>query len=321
MFDYIRLIKKSIKSHTLFTDCFGYGLVASGFADKYLAGLVTMYKNYYWLSKRYRVQRQDIRPVPQKEDKDYVWICWLQGLDNAPEIVKHCYDSIQYWLKDKEIIVITAENYSQYVEFPQYIIEKWEKGVITNTHFSDLLRLELLIRYGGLWLDATTYFTDKLPEYIEKSDFFVYRNGWMDMEMINMGSWFIFSRYTNNILLLETRKLLYEYWSKMNYMKNYFLLHMFFRMVTDVYQEEWSEVPMINQIDQHFLMNELDHIYNQEQCKRILDLSPIHKLTYKIATEKEDITAQYLDELYKCADICKYLEKESIYESKDIYDK
>lgn len=299
MFDYIRLIKKSIKSHTVFTDCFGYGLVASGFADKYLAGLVTMYKSYHWLSKRYRVQRQEIKPVPQKADKDYVWICWLQGMENAPKIIKHCYDSVQYWLKDKEIVVITAENYSQYVEFPDYIIEKWKKGVISNTHFSDLLRLELLIHYGGLWLDATTYMTGRMPGYVMKSDFFVYRNGWMDMEMINMGNWFIFSRYTNNILLIETRNLLYEYWSKMNYVKNYFLFHMFFRMVTDVYREEWEKVPMFNQVDQHLLINELQKEFDKERCEVILGVSSVHKLTYKIQTQEEFNTTKYLGVLYK----------------------
>ena len=87
--------------------------------------------------------------------------------------------------------------------------------------------------HGGLWIDSTTYMTGTIPAYIDDSNFFVYRNGWMDMEMINMGSWLIFSKYTNNIILLETQSLLYAYWKKYNYIKNYFLMHIFFRMVTD----------------------------------------------------------------------------------------
>ena len=96
---------------------------------------------------------------------------------------------------------------NEYVQFPDYIVRKWKEGVISNTHLSDLLRLELLIRYGGLWIDSTTYMTGTIPAYIDDSNFFVYRNGWMDMEMINMGSWLIFSKYTNNIILLETQSL------------------------------------------------------------------------------------------------------------------
>lgn len=42
MFDYKRLIYKSIKSHTLWGDIFSYSLIKMGFADKYLAGLVSI---------------------------------------------------------------------------------------------------------------------------------------------------------------------------------------------------------------------------------------------------------------------------------------
>lgn len=225
----IELVKKSMKSKTLLTDMFGSGLIVTGFADKYLAGQVTMYKSFKWLEKKYQKDVRVKKKLKSEENiqKEYVWFCWLQGIENAPKLVQDCYASIKYWLKDKEIIVITESNYKEYVEFPDYIIEKWKKGIITNTHFSDLLRIELLINHGGLWLDATTYLTGTLPNYISENDFFVYRNGWMDMEMINMGSWLISSKKTNNFLLVETRRLLYKYWEKNNFMKNYFLMHMF----------------------------------------------------------------------------------------------
>lgn len=295
------LILKSMQSKTLLTDIFGYGLVVTNFADKYLAGQLTMYKEYSWLKRKFGKEVQDYSKikVESNEGKDCVWVCWLQGIDNAPQLVKDCYDSVSYWLKDKEIIVITEENYKDYVQFPEYIIEKWKKGIISNTHFSDLLRLELLIKYGGLWLDATTYLTGVLPDYIKKNDFFVYRNGWMDMEMINMGSWFIYSKRTNNLLLLETRRLLYKYWKKYNYIKNYFLMHMFFRMVTDKNQETWKKVPVINQIDSHLLMQELNNEYDNKRYREIIKLTSVHKLTYKGISNKKNTMAKYLNELYK----------------------
>lgn len=255
------------------------------------------------VKKRFRKEVQtkeelELNEMPAK--KDYVWFCWLQGIDSAPKLVQDCYNSIRYWLKDKEIIVITKENYKQYVEFPDYIIEKWEKGIISNTHFSDLLRLELLIRHGGLWLDATTYLTGPLPNYIEDNNFFVYRNGWMDMEMINMGSWLMYSKKSNNYLLTETRKLLYKYWKKYNYLKNYFLLHMFFRMVTDENPEEWEKVPMISQIDSHYMMRELNRKYNEERCIEIMKITSVHKLTYKFETGNiENKIVDNLENLYR----------------------
>lgn len=126
--------------------------------------------------------------------------------------------------------------------------------------------------------------TGTIPAYIDDSNFFVYRNGWMDMEMINMGSWLIFSKYTNNKILLETQSLLYAYWKKYNYIKNYFLMHIFFRMVTDANPELWEQVPAMNHIDSHLLMQELPKHYDENRCQQIMRLTPIHKLTYKVET-------------------------------------
>ena len=38
-------------------------------------------------------------------------------------------------------------------------MEKHKNNIIDNTHFSDLLRLELLIKYGGTWIDASVLIT------------------------------------------------------------------------------------------------------------------------------------------------------------------
>lgn len=297
------LIRKSIGQRTLLTDIFGFSLTKLGFADKYLAGQLTMYKSYSWVKKHFKkdlkqIQAERSTNQPGRIAEKKVWICWLQGMENAPKIVQDCYESVCYWMKDWNITVITEDNMNQYVTFPDYIISKWKAGIISNTHLSDLLRLELLIRYGGLWLDSTTYMTGVLPSYIINSNFFVYRNGWMDMEMINMGSWLMYSKYTNNKMLCETQSLLYKYWGRYSFIKNYFLMHMFFRMVTDENQGLWNQVPMINHIDSHFLMQELQKKYDALRCKQIIQLTPIHKLTYKVEN-LNGATAEKLGVLFK----------------------
>ena len=300
-------IQKSIRSHTLLTDVFGYGLIKLGFADTYLAGLVTMYHSYYRLAKKFGQladklaeadQSRHTQAMEKPESSRRVWVCWFQGMNQAPQIVQDSYASIQYWLKDWEITVITADTYMQYANIPDYIVDKWQQGIISDAHFSDILRLDLLVQHGGLWLDATTFLSGPLPEYILGSDFFVYRNGWMDQEIINMGSWLMFSKYTNNKILIETQSLLYAYWKKYNYIKNYFVMHIFFRMVTDANPELWEQVPAINHIDSHLLMQELPKCYDENRCQQIMRLTPIHKLTYKVETSS-GATAEKLGVLFK----------------------
>ena len=88
-----------------------------------------------------------------------VWVCWFQGMEHAPEIVRICHTSLRRYITDREIIVLTDDNISQYVTFPEHIRMKYQKGLIPMAHYSDLLRLEVLTRYGGTWIDSTVLCT------------------------------------------------------------------------------------------------------------------------------------------------------------------
>ena len=301
-------MSKSIASRTLFTDAASVGLMACGFGDKYLVGLNSMYKSYKWVNKKmtpfYRHYLANANENPTtvadttRSPSRTAWVCWLQGIESAPTVVKHCYASINKWLHDWNVVLITADNFSDYATLPDFIIDKWKSGMISNTHFSDILRLQLLIEDGGLWLDATTMLTGAIPDYVIQSRFFVFHNGWMDEEMINMASWFIYSAQPQYKLLVQTRDLLYEYWQKFNFLKNYFLLHMLFRMVTDANTETWDTIPYYNQIDNHLLMNELVKPFDARRVDQIKALTTIHKLTYKLPECGPDGTVSHLEEIY-----------------------
>lgn len=109
----------------------------------------------YW--DKYR--RPTIMPEISAGMQDKIWVCWWQGFDNAPEIVKTCINSIIRNAGDKEVIIITEDNYRQYVAFPEWIEQKRNLNIISRTMLSDLLRMNLLASYGGIWLDATFFCT------------------------------------------------------------------------------------------------------------------------------------------------------------------
>lgn len=97
--------------------------------------------------------------MAEKSNKK-IWVMWQQGFENAPSIVKRCISSVyQQKNKDMQVIEINDDNLTQYVDFPDYIMEKYQSGLITRTHFSELVRIKLLAKYGGIWLDATDFLT------------------------------------------------------------------------------------------------------------------------------------------------------------------
>lgn len=97
-----------------------------------------------------------------------VWICWWQGMDNAPDLVKRCMESVIANAGAHQVTVITEDNYKDYVNLPAFVEEKYRKGIISRTHYSDILRLALLAEHGGMWLDATFFCTGPaLAGYME----------------------------------------------------------------------------------------------------------------------------------------------------------
>ena len=107
--------------------------------------------------------------IPEQDEnyKDCIWICWWQGMKNAPDIVKKCVESIRIHAENHKIVIITDENYKEFVTFPTWLEEKYKRGIITKTHLSDLLRISLLAQYGGIWLDSTFFCTGDLQPYFD----------------------------------------------------------------------------------------------------------------------------------------------------------
>lgn len=227
----------------------------------------------------------------ESNKSNYVWVCWLQGIENAPEIVKRCYASLEENIKGKEIILLTSENLSQYIQFPEYIIEKYNNAVICNAHFADLVRLEVLIKYGGTWIDSTVLCTSSnIPNYMLDSELFVFQNmkPGLDGQATRISNWFI-SAYSNNPILLLVRELLYEYWKKNNVVIDYYIFHDFFELAIEAYPDEWKKVIPFNNATPHILLINLFEEYNASLYNATIEQCCFHKLTYKFTEEKEKI--------------------------------
>ena len=255
------------------------------------------------LRKKYRksiTSFQEQYTVANMQRSNKVWVCWLQGMENAPGLVQTCYRSLQAHLTDRQIILLTENNYRDYVNFPAHIQDKIDRGIITKTHFSDLLRLELLLNQGGTWIDATVFCSGgNIPGYMLDSDLFVFQTlkPGLDGHSTCLSSWFM-TACTNHPILLLTRHLLYEYWEKHNKMKDYFLLHDFFQLAMEAYPEAWSKViPFCNSVP-HILLLRLFEPYSEEVWQATCAQTPFHKLTYKFSSEDALAEGTYYAQLF-----------------------
>lgn len=293
----IKLLKQYWQGGALFTGIGQFLLLGKSRTALEILRLSTTLKTKQKLEKKYKWKLEEFdKTYIEKEHKasDTIWICWFQGMDNAPDLVKKCYQSVVENNPDKKVIVITEKNISDYVTFPEYIVTKWKHGVITHTHMTDLLRLELLITYGGLWLDATVLCTGTAPEYFFGSDLFFFQTlkPGRDGHASYISSWLMEAK-TNNKILMATRELCYEYWKTNNTMWDYFLLHDFMSIVLEKYEEDWKKIIPRDNATPHILLLRLFDKYDEKTWAVIKSQTQFHKLTYKFGEEKQKEQGTY----------------------------
>ncbi|WP_430495679.1 capsular polysaccharide synthesis protein [Leuconostoc mesenteroides] len=227
-----------------------------------------------------------------------VWTMWLQGLEKAPEVVKVAIQSIELALPNQQVIVLTRDNFQQYVDIPANITNKWEHGVISNTHFSDIVRMELLIQNGGTWFDATIMLDrnfDLLQNILDSNKTFFFQNlrpGQMG-NSIWLSTWFIHTR-SNEPTLIRVREILYDYWEHHNYLIDYFLFHIIWHLVYEMHDDEYKKIKQISNSIPLQLMYLLNEKNSETLTEEILHDFPLQKLTYKNISDDKGTTYWYL---------------------------
>lgn len=295
----LELLKRYWKGGAFFTAASQFFLLGKSRTALEILRLSAGLKTKQKLEKKYRSRLQEFdsnyNTALPHETSNKVWICWFQGMEKAPGLIQKCYQSVKENMSEREIIALTVDNIKDYIDFPDYINEKWKSGVITHTHMTDLLRLELLIKYGGMWLDATVFCSGgEIAPYFFDSDLFFYQclKPGRDGHSTYMSSW-LMSAKTNNKILMAVRYLCYEYWKEYDSMVDYFLFHDFMSIVLDYYPKDWSKIVPRDNATPHELLLRLFEPYDEDIWVAIKGQTPFHKLSYKYEKEKEIMQNTY----------------------------
>lgn len=186
--------------------------------------------------------------------------------------------------------MIDERNFTDYIELPGPIVDKYKSGVISPALFSDLIRLRLLNRYGGTWIDATILCTAAPAPYIvEDSEFFIYRTVHMDAynSATRIESWFI-SSVSAHPLLLFTQELLEKYCLHYSFAADYLIFYDFFELACEAFPELWGAASTDPRANALLLHESWGKPYTPERFAYLTSKSPFHKLSYRYLPEKDD---------------------------------
>lgn len=215
-----------------------------------------------------------------------VWVYWNNGFDKAPDIVKKCILSTKAISKQMnwDFVLLDSSNLYEYIELPEYIETLHNNGKIKEALYSDLLRISILAEYGGIWADATCYFSDVISSAIFNSKFFVFQTPLFGNDShINCSNWFIYAKHDSKIIA-KVKNALYRYWTDNNFLIYYFIFHLFVYLIIKYDEEckkEWDKMLWMSNMPPHLLQYSFNKSFSSVQLKHILESSFVHKLTYR----------------------------------------
>lgn len=244
----------------------------------------------HWLDKQYGKEAD--KAIAEYTDRckiqedSPIWIFWWQGEKTMPPIVKSCYKSVLKNAEKHPVILITENNIKDYVDIPQYIYTKIKEKKMTFTHFSDILRENLLYKHGGIWMDATIYMTAPFSQEMYKYEYYSVKGAFEEWEWTG----FFQAAGKGNLFAKTVSHLFNCYWKEHDCLISYLLIDCFLAIA-----RKHSSVidQMINDLPQKdssiFMLNDLhlDEPYNENTFEKLKEKSNINKLSYKYPHSEE----------------------------------
>lgn len=212
-----------------------------------------------------------------------VFVFWAQGESEMPISVRACYDSIKRMCGERNVIFLDMNNMGEWVALPSFVLSKLQKGALSITHFSDILRFCLLEKYGGWWLDATIYLANALPSV--KSLFSV--KSFPTKDFISEGRWsgFIWHMPKGYPLADYMKRFLLFWWSQPDaILPDYFFMDYcirWFYQNNKPFRNQIDALPFSNP-DMYFFQSPIcERPFDAEEWLRISSGTTFFKTTYK----------------------------------------
>ena len=217
-----------------------------------------------------------------------VWTCWWQGEDNAPDIVKACWQSQRKHLSDDiQHIIITQNNYSDYITIPDYILEKFKDGKNGLSYLADYIRASLLYKYGGVWLDSTVLLLEPLPKECWELPLYTWRlDAAQFCSQTIWCAWFLAAQQESALFRFVMEAFLF-YFSKYDKIKYYLTIDYFISICTNTVSgvlEDFQQIPYNNATAAN-LERHLHEPYSESQFQQYCKGSFLQKLNRYLSVE------------------------------------
>ncbi|MCT8395760.1 hypothetical protein D0499_08220 [Weissella soli] len=266
-----------------------FGIDREEFSREHITWLPARYELLKWLiaNNKTIIQNSKISNMQlgEAELQKPIFIFWAQGIENAPEIVKTSVNRLKQQISKHTIHVLTQENYRYYVDLPEEVEKLLPNHV---AHWTDILRVALLAKYGGIWIDATVFvgdnFEEKVDALLDNNHVLTPRYGnvlksrgisnWFIGIGDNSGRQFVNMIYEALVLYIQTH----------DEFAYYYMFHALWNFMIQINSEMgkiWIDSRGFSATESHRIQASFFENKSNEWINQILKDTVLQKLTYK----------------------------------------
>lgn len=214
-----------------------------------------------------------------------IWVCWLQGESNMPEVIRLCYNSVKRNAGGREVILLSADNLGNYVEIPDSVNQKLRAGQLSLTHYADYLRILLLKTHGGLWIDASIYVVNQIDFNVEEDELYTVKFHSDSNTFVSKCRWTVslIGTQPGNILFDYLEWLMRKYIELHDQFIDFFLFDYFIAMLYDRNERIKAMIDNVRNNNSNFYELErlANHAFKAEMFQRIFKDQIYCKLSWK----------------------------------------
>lgn len=193
-------------------------------------------------------------PAPAPTLSRKIWLLWLQGEAQAPDMIRTCINSWRTRNPGWDVEVIDEARLAGLIDLPDF------PAHVAPNHKANVIRLRLLARYGGVWVDATTACQRPLDEWIDtaaQTGFFAFSR---PQPIRTVANWFI-AAAPGQPLLEAWRMWSEAYILSRRRARSYFWQHHTFDWMLERFpalQDQWADTPKISARGPHVVQRMID---------------------------------------------------------------
>lgn len=239
-----------------------------------------------------------------------VWSMWWQGEEQADKLFRMCIDSARRHT-GCEVITLDRDNYKQYFEIPQFMLDKNKEGKIALQHICDFMVVSILASQGGFFTGATIWWSQHATDELLRTPFYTCRAVTDSQMNMSRSRWvgYLLAGNKEFPLFAFTRDCLLEYWSREDRAVDYLMMDYIFELA-------YRNIPCVKETidalpDNNLLRNELiSHLadpYTHENFRKFTEGDTfVYKLSWKFG-RKDLVTpdgeeTNYAHMLAECGD-------------------